>query len=190
MTMCLTRCPWCQVARAASLAGPNSPRWRTLSKCFSFRNSTSFTLRARARGESRVRCHYFERYKRFQGELNNVNVVCLQIWKASRCSPNSWSRIGSRKYVHYDSQASLAHISFTHSILSFLFPSWIAVRSYRFHLQERDPIWGDNWSHSPFIRRSPSWGFPGFSSAVRQMPWDLCTAPGIFHYHPYHYWTT
>ena len=40
-------------------------------------------------------------------------------------------------------------------------------------------IWGDDWSHSPFIRRSPSWGFLGFSSAVRQMPGDLYTAPRI-----------
>ena len=60
---------------------------------------------------------------------------------------------------------------------SLLLPSWRAVRSYRPHLEERDPIWGDDWSHSPFIRRSPNWGFLGFSSAVRQMPGDLCTAP-------------
>ena len=64
-------------------------------------------------------------------------------------------------------------------LISFLFPSWRAVRSYRPHLEERDPIWGDDWSHSPFIRRSPSWGFLGFSSAVRQMPGDLCTASRI-----------
>ena len=51
--------------------------------------------------------------------------------------------------------------------------------SYRPHLEERDPIWGDDWLHSPFIRRSPSWGFLGFSSALRQMPGDLCTAPRI-----------
>ena len=31
--------------------------------------------------------------------------------------------------------------------------------------------------NSPFIRRSPSWGIPGFSSVIRQMS-DLCTAPG------------
>ena len=61
---------------------------------------------------------------------------------------------------------------------SFLIPSWRALRTYRPHLEERDPIWGDDWSHNPFIRRSPSWGFLGFSSAVRQMPRDLCTAPG------------
>ena len=63
--------------------------------------------------------------------------------------------------------------------LFFLFPSWCAVRSYRPHLEERDPIWGDDWSHIPFIGRSPSWGFLGFSSAVRKMPGDLCTAPRI-----------
>ena len=62
---------------------------------------------------------------------------------------------------------------------SFLLTSWRAVRSYRPHLEETDPIWGDDWSHSPFIRRSPSWGFLGFSSAVRQMPGDLYTAPRI-----------
>ena len=52
----------------------------------------------------------------------------------------------------------------------FLLPSWRNLRSYRHHLEEWDPIWGDDWSHSPFIRRSPSWGFQGFSSAVNQMP--------------------
>ena len=64
-------------------------------------------------------------------------------------------------------------------ILSFLLAPWCAVRSNQPHLEERDPIWGDDWSHSPFIRWSPNWGFPGFSLAVRQMPGDLCTAPGI-----------
>ena len=64
-------------------------------------------------------------------------------------------------------------------LISFLLPSWRAVRSYRPHLEKRDPIWGDEWSHSPFIRLSPSWGFLGVSSAVRQMPGDLCTAPRI-----------
>ena len=59
-----------------------------------------------------------------------------------------------------------------------------AVQSYRPHLEERDPIWGDDWSHSPFIRRSPSWGFPGFSSAVRQIPGDLCTVPGTISLSP------
>ena len=31
----------------------------------------------------------------------------------------------------------------------------------------------------PLHQRSPSWGFLGFSSAIRQMPGDLCTAPRI-----------
>ena len=70
-------------------------------------------------------------------------------------------------------------------LMPFLLPSWRAVWSYRPHLEERDPIWDDGLSHSLFIRRSPSWGFLGFSSAVRQIPGDLCTAPGSFHYHPY-----
>ena len=38
---------------------------------------------------------------------------------------------------------------------------------------KNSPIWCDDWSHSPFIRRSPSWDFLGFSSAGRKMPWDL-----------------
>ena len=48
-------------------------------------------------------------------------------------------------------------------IVSFLLPSSRAVRSYRPHLEERDPIWDDDWSHSSFIRRSPSWRFLGDS---------------------------
>jgi hypothetical protein len=38
---------------------------------------------------------------------------------------------------------------------------------------------GDDWSHSPFIRWSPSSGFLEFSSAVRQMPGDQYTVPRI-----------
>ena len=49
-------------------------------------------------------------------------------------------------------------------LLSFLLPSWRTVRYYRPHLEERDPIWDDDWSYGPFIRRSPSWGFPIFLS--------------------------
>jgi hypothetical protein len=60
---------------------------------------------------------------------------------------------------------------------------WI-VRSYRPHLEERDSIWGDDWSHSSFVRRSLSWGFLGFSSALRKMPRDLSTAPGIISLSP------
>ena len=55
--------------------------------------------------------------------------------------------------------------------LSFL-PSlspWRFVRSYDF-------IWDKGLhlsdGHKDFVRRSPSWGFPGFFSAVRQMPGD------------------
>ena len=55
---------------------------------------------------------------------------------------------------------------------------------YRPHMEGRDPIWGDDWSHSPFIRQSPSWGFLGFISAVRQMPGDLCTTPRIISLSP------
>ena len=69
-------------------------------------------------------------------------------------------------------------------LLSFLLPSRRVVRCYRPHLEEKDPIWGDDWSHSPFIERSPSWGFLGFSSAVRQMPGYMCTAPRIISLSP------
>ena len=61
-------------------------------------------------------------------------------------------------------------------------PFLTAVRSYRPHLEEWDPIWGDDWSHS-LHRVSLSWGFPGFSSVVMQMPGDLCTDPVSSHYH-------
>ena len=74
----------------------------------------------------------------------------------------------------------VAPLALPHPFLfSFLLPSWRDARSCRPHLEERDPIWGDEWSHSLFIRRSPSWGFLGFFSAVRQMSGDLYTAPSI-----------
>ena len=60
-----------------------------------------------------------------------------------------------------------------------VFFAWRVVRSYWRHLEEIDPIWGDDLTHSPFIRRPSSCGFLGFSSAVRQMPGDLCTAARI-----------
>ena len=70
---------------------------------------------------------------------------------------------------------------------SFLYSPFLTCCAiYRPCLEERGPIWGYYWSHSPFIRLSPSW----FSSAVRQMQGDLSTAPGSFHYHPYHYGPT
>ena len=43
---------------------------------------------------------------------------------------------------------------------------------------------GPHWRHSPFIRRSPSWGFLEFSSAVRQISGDLCTASRIISLSP------
>ena len=64
-------------------------------------------------------------------------------------------------------------------LLFFLLTSWRALQSYRPYLKCRDPSWGNDWSHNPSIRRSPSRGLPGFSSAVWKMPGDLCTAPGI-----------
>ena len=67
---------------------------------------------------------------------------------------------------------------------SFLLPPWCAVRSYRRHLEVGNSIWGDDWSYSPFIRLSPSWGCLGFSSAIRQMPGDPCTGPRIIQLSP------
>ena len=64
-----------------------------------------------------------------------------------------------------------------HPGFSFLLPSWRAVWSYWPQLEVRNPIWGNEWSHSPLIKRSPSWVFPGLSSAIRQLPRDLCTVP-------------
>ena len=46
------------------------------------------------------------------------------------------------------------------------------------------PIWGNDWSHSSFIKWSPSWGFLAFSSTVRQMPGDLYTASRIISLSP------
>ena len=75
------------------------------------------------------------------------------------------------------------HYSNHYPILS-LFPSFSLPDLTELIWREGTPIWGDNWSHSPFIRRSPSWGFLGFSSAVRQMPGYLCTAPRIISLSP------
>ena len=47
-------------------------------------------------------------------------------------------------------------------LLSFLFHASRAVRSYRYHLEVRDPIWGDYWSHS--LHQTVSRGSPKFSS--------------------------
>ena len=69
-------------------------------------------------------------------------------------------------------------------ILYFLRPCWCVVWSYRPNLEENYPIWGNDWSHSPFIRRSPRWGWLGFYSALRQMPGDLCTLPRIISLSP------
>ena len=63
-------------------------------------------------------------------------------------------------------------------LFSFLLPSWCAIWSYQPHLEETGPIWGDEWSHSPFIWRSSSWGSGAFLSckanARRSVhsPWD------------------
>ena len=48
--------------------------------------------------------------------------------------------------------------------ISFLLPSWRAMRSYR-HLEVAGPIWDVDWSYS-LHRPSPSWGFAAISLAV------------------------
>ena len=73
------------------------------------------------------------------------------------------------------------HLSFP-SFLAFPFLS--CSRSYQPHFEEWEPIWGDDWLHSPFIRWSPSWDFRGFSLAVRQMPGDICTVSGCISLSP------
>ena len=55
-------------------------------------------------------------------------------------------------------------------LLSSPFPSWHAVRSYWPHLEVRDPIWGDDLSHSLY-RRSPIWGFLGFFLSSPFLTW-------------------
>ena len=98
----------------------------------------------------------------------NCSSVIIKSALLPPCKPLLYSTIGFT--IDHYSQL------FLHSLL---LSSWYAVRSYRFHLEVRDPIWGDDCSHSPFNRRFPSWGFQGFSSDVRQMRGDLCTAPEI-----------
>ena len=65
-------------------------------------------------------------------------------------------------------------------LISFLLPSWRAVRSLRPHLEERDSIWGDDWSSDGLLAKV----FLEFSSAVRQMPGDRFTAPRIISLSP------
>ena len=91
----------------------------------------------------------------------------------------------SRSSFSFSSRQTLFQKSSRPLILS-LFPSpfltcyAILLTSF----EGKDSIWGDDWSHSPFIWRSPSWGFLGVFSAVRQMPGDLCTAPRIISLSP------
>ena len=70
----------------------------------------------------------------------------------------------------------------------FLPPSWHTVWSYRPHLELRDPIWGDDCSHS-LHRRSLSWDFRRVPSVLSEIAGDLCTAPVSSNFHPYHYLT-
>ena len=115
----------------------------------------------------------------------SVNRNTLQFKVAILMTRHSTYRVFSVKLANVLSSQMTRYDYPPHPfLLSFLLPSWRAVRSNRSHLEEWDPIWGDDWSHSPFILRSPSWGFLGFSSAVRQMPGDLCTAPRIISLSP------
>ena len=38
-------------------------------------------------------------------------------------------------------------------LISFILPSWRAVRSYQHHFEERGPIWGNDWSQKPHHQR-------------------------------------
>ena len=51
------------------------------------------------------------------------------------------------------------------------------------HFEVRDTIWSNDRLHS--LHKMVS--YLRFSSAIRKMPGDLCTAPGIISLSPYHY---
>ena len=71
-------------------------------------------------------------------------------------------------------------------LISSLLPFWRVVRSYRPHLEERDSIWGDDWVQSPFIRRSPRWGFLGVFLSCEVNARRSLHSPQN-HCHPYHW---
>ena len=52
------------------------------------------------------------------------------------------------------------------------------VRSYWRHLEERDPIWGNDWPHSLHHKVSQL-KIPGLSSAIRKISGNLCTVPEL-----------
>ena len=55
------------------------------------------------------------------------------------------------------------------------FPFWNAVWSYQPQMEERDPIWGDDWSHSLFINGFLTEVFPSHKADARRSvhsPWD------------------
>ena len=126
----------------------------------------------------------YNMWKELLSPTNNTCVCSMcKIW--CDLSDNS---VQSQNKINHQIQWKIVLHSFTYDVRSlhhpFLLTSWCAVQSYRPHLEEWDPIWGDDWLHSPFIRWSPSWGFLGFSSVVRQMPGDLCTVPRIISLSP------
>ena len=59
-------------------------------------------------------------------------------------------------------------------LLFFLPPFFLLCYPIRLFLEVQYPISGYDWAHS-LHRLFPSWGFPGLSTAVMQMPGDLCT---------------
>ena len=62
-------------------------------------------------------------------------------------------------------------------LYSILLPSWLLYNPTDLIGREGTPFEANDWSYS-LHRQSPSWRFLGFSSVVRQMTGDLCTAPG------------
>ena len=87
--------------------------------------------------------------------INRWQVVSLVI---QSCRSGSHFKRRVWRWIGINAEKSLSRPF----LISILLPFWRAVRSYRPHLEERDPIWGDDWSHTPFIRRSPSWASWGF----------------------------
>ena len=115
--------------------------------------------------------------------------LLLKLRFSNRCGVDVVFKFIACIYVLFESRVmfSLAkrNVLLYWSATKFSIPFLTAVQSYRPHSEGKDPIWGDDWSHS-LHSWSPSWSSLGFSSAVRQMPGDLCTAPGIISLSSYH----
>jgi hypothetical protein len=99
-----------------------------------------------------------------------------------------WRNVHFSADLQYPSSASLGvtcdklveHFAGGFSELSVFIPSFPSFSLPGVLWDPTDFIWGTPFEamidHTAFIRWSPSWGFLGFSSVVRQMPGDLCTA--------------